>query len=189
MNADDAILQALYAARTPELVQLFSLITHLGGASIVIGVTLLVAALFFTRGMWGATMGLLVSVAGGSVAGYIIKEIAARARPPAPYQAILETGYSFPSNHSIAAIALYGFLAYLIWKHLPKPFNISSTVASCIIIIAIGFSRVYLGVHYPSDVLGGFLIGGIFLWLGIALMRKLEPAENTGLRLTSENRL
>ncbi|MFF2288091.1 phosphatase PAP2 family protein [Peribacillus butanolivorans] len=73
------------------------------------------------------------------------------------------TGYSFTSVHATNAIALYGFLALLIWQYLSSSRTMLIFI-SAIFILTIGFSRIYLGAHYPSDILGGFFTGGF--WLG-----------------------
>ncbi|MGE5416558.1 MAG: phosphatase PAP2 family protein [Acidobacteriota bacterium] len=80
------------------------------------------------------------------------------------------SGYSFPSGHSMHAMALYGFLAYLVWSDSPNILlrRVSMVVAFLVIVI-VGISRIYLGVHYPSDVIAGFAAGGIWLIICIAV--------------------
>ena len=175
LSLDTSLLQTLYAARTPGLVQLFSLITELAGAVAVIVITLGIAAVLWRQGRWHYIAGLLISVGGAVASGYILKEIIQRARPPMPFPAIVETSYSFPSNHAIAAMALYGFVIYLVWKLCPESIVRGIWIGLITsLILLIGFSRLYLGVHYMSDVLGGYLLGGIFLWIGILVAKKLE---------------
>ena len=95
----------------------------------------------------------------------ILKNIVQRPRPT-EYGLINQSGYSFPSGHSMASVAFYGFLIYLIFKKV-KNKKVRNTVIFCLalLIFLIGISRIYLGVHYTSDVLAGFLISVSYLMI------------------------
>ena len=95
----------------------------------------------------------------------ILKNIVQRPRPT-EYRLINQSGYSFPSGHSMASVAFYGFLIYLIFKKV-KNKKVRNTVIFCLalLILLIGISRIYLGVHYTSDVLAGFLISVSYLMI------------------------
>lgn len=88
-----------------------------------------------------------------------IKRIIMRPRPQLIKALILRTSYSFPSLHTITALAIYAFAAIIFWKYSKKLWSF----ISLILIIIISFSRIYLGVHYPSDILGGLSLGFILL--------------------------
>ena len=110
--------------------------------------------------------------------GRILKYILQRPRPT-EFRIIEETGYSFPSGHSMVSLAFYGYLIYLIYKyinnkHLKRTLIIILSVLICII----GVSRIYLGVHYTSDVLGGFLISFAYLIIYIELVNKFVLEKN-----------
>ena len=75
------------------------------------------------------------------------------------HHAVVEDGWSFPNGHATAAVALYGFLIYATWKFAPAPWRMPLTLLFSAIILLVGFSRAYLGVHYASDVIGGFAVG------------------------------
>ena len=92
-----------------------------------------------------------------------LKLIFQRPRPADPWL-VHETGFSFPSGHSMVSMAFYGFLIYLVWRCVrnKKTRNILTAVLGALILL-IGLSRIYLGVHYVTDVLGGFLIGLCYL--------------------------
>jgi undecaprenyl-diphosphatase len=102
----------------------------------------------------------------------IIKYIIRRARPD-HLRLIKQGGYSFPSGHAMIAIAVYGFLIYLVYKKISnKKIKIPLIILLTIIIISIGLSRIYVGVHYPSDILGGYVISLAILILNITLCSK-----------------
>ena len=96
---------------------------------------------------------------------------------PRPFELMLieETGYSFPSGHAMLSLAFYGFLIYIVWKvNLSKMVKKILTAFLIILILLIGVSRIYLGVHYPSDILGGFAISLVYLIIFIKLVKKYD---------------
>ena len=102
----------------------------------------------------------------------LLKNILQRPRPT-EYRIIEETGYSFPSGHSMISMAFYGYLIYLIYKYVKNKYvKWTSMVLLSILICSIGISRIYLGVHYTSDVLGGFLISISYLVIYISAVNK-----------------
>ena len=91
---------------------------------------------------------------------FFIKSIIARPRPPIEMRLIEIKHYSFPSGHSIMSMVLYGLLIYFVYKYVKnRILKIALISVLSILIIAIGFSRVWLGVHFPTDVIGGFALG------------------------------
>ena len=79
-------------------------------------------------------------------------------------QIVQESGYSFPSGHSMVATGFYGFLIYLIYKEVKnKKIKYPLIVFLSILILLIGISRIYLGAHYATDVIGGWIIGAVYL--------------------------
>ena len=104
----------------------------------------------------------------------VLKYIVQRPRPT-EFRIIDETGYSFPSGHSMVSTAFYGFLIYLIYKKVKNKYLkwiLISTLS--ILILLIGTSRIYLGVHYTSDVLAGFLISISYLIIFISIIENLK---------------
>ncbi len=136
--------------------------------------SLLVVLLALRRRIWGAAfLGLAQA---GSVLGEAVKDLVHRPRPALFTHGVHAGGYSFPSGHSMGAMLFWGALGYLLlqWKK-GSGGTWFVTLAFGLMIVLVGLSRVVLGVHYPSDVLGGFLLGG--MWLGlchIALRRWLH---------------
>ncbi len=102
----------------------------------------------------------------------ILKLIIARPRPSV-LRLVYEEGYSFPSGHAMVSMGFYGFLIYLAYKNIKnKKIKIPLIIFLSILILLIGVSRIYLGVHYATDIIGGFLIAIIYLILFIKFLYK-----------------
>lgn len=103
-----------------------------------------------------------------------LKRIVQRPRPTG-LNMIDESGYSFPSGHSMVSAAFYGFLIYLIYKNIKNKYlKWALITVLSVLIILIGTSRIYLGVHYTSDVIAGYLFGFAYLIISISLLRKFN---------------
>ena len=106
---------------------------------------------------------IILNLGTSALINYIIKLLLQRPRPIGN-RIIEESGYSFPSGHSMVSMAFYGYLIYLIITNVKNTYiKILLTIILSILILCVGISRVYLGVHYASDVLAGFLVGIIYL--------------------------
>ena len=106
---------------------------------------------------------IILNLGTSALTNYIIKLLLQRPRPIGN-RIIEESGYSFPSGHSMVSMAFYGYLIYLIITNVKNTYiKILLTIILSILILCVGISRVYLGVHYASDVLAGFLVGIIYL--------------------------
>lgn len=118
-------------------------------------------------------LSLLLAAAGGQGVVYGLKALFHRARPEAVFASL---GYSFPSGHSFAAVTLYGMLAYWLARGQERPRAVGVWGAGVLLILLIGFSRIYLGVHYASDVAAGFAAGLPWLWGCLALPSRTQPS-------------
>lgn len=169
LTVDSNIELAFASARSPLMTALFSNVTHLGDAVIIIIVTAAVATALFFRQRRQYILGLMLSVGGSAVTTWVVKNLVARPRPGGLIPLYIEDSYSFPSGHATATMALYGFLIYVCWKTIPgKVPKIGIALLNLAIILGVGFSRLYLGVHFPVDVLAGYLVGGLWVILAIA---------------------
>lgn len=118
-------------------------------------------------------LSIIINIAIIAILNQVLKRILQRPRPT-DFRIIEETGYSFPSGHSMVSMAFYGYLIYLIYKYIKNKYvKCISIVLLSILICSIGISRIYLGVHYTSDVLGGFLISVSYLIIYIVFTNKL----------------
>lgn len=135
-------------------------ITQFGGAIflILLTITLLIIIKNKRTGLF-----IWINLITSTLLNQILKNIVQRPRPT-EYRIIDERGYSFPSGHSMVSAAFYGFLIYLIYKNIKNKYlKWSVILLLSILILLIGISRIYLGVHYTSDVLAGFLISISYL--------------------------
>ena len=144
-------------------------ITNFGGAIFLIILTIVLLILIKNKKIGISIFSNLVTI---TILNQILKAILQRPRPT-EYRIVEETGYSFPSGHSMVSMAFYGYLIYLIYKYVKNNYiKWSSIVLLSILICSIGISRIYLGVHYTSDVLGGFLISMSYLVIYISAVNK-----------------
>ena len=130
---------------------------------------------------WKRAVEIAVIGIGGFIVNYLMKLFFHRVRPPHPLINPLRN-FSFPSGHATSAIIFYGLLAYLIWKtDIPKPLKYFLGSLLLLFAILIGFSRIYLRLHYPSDVLAGFCIGFAWVSLSIWLLWRLKKKSDVEL--------
>ncbi|WP_018898076.1 bifunctional DedA family/phosphatase PAP2 family protein [Rhizobium sp. 2MFCol3.1] len=161
---DQAIFQAFQELRTPIGDAIMIAVTELGDTRVVVAVTAVVFAWLAWSRAWRAAAFWLLAVAGGSALNTAIKVALHRARP----NELLYSGwsaFSFPSGHSTVNMVLYGFLAFLIARGLQPAWRVTVVAAAALLVFVIAFSRVYLGAHWLSDVVGGVLFG--FAWLAL----------------------
>ena len=144
-------------------------ITNFGGAIFIIVLTALLVIAIKNKKIGLSIFTNLVII---TILNQSLKRILQRPRPT-EYRIIQEIGYSFPSGHSMISMAFYGYLIYLIYRYVKNKYIkwISISLLS-ILICLIGISRIYLGVHYTSDVLGGFLISISYLVIYISAVNK-----------------
>lgn len=165
VRADANIAGFLHALQSPAGVRLATYVTALGDGRVV-GIILIGSCLsFWLAGHRALAVGMSVSVLGQAVTVPALKQLFDRERPSVAH--FLEMSPSFPSGHATVSVALFGFLAYALFRAKVIRPGLSLMIAG-MCIVAIGFSRMYLGVHYLSDVVNGFLVGSIWLTIGIS---------------------
>ena len=143
-----------------NITPIVKVITQFGGATVLIALaTILLVAIKNKK------TGFLIwiNLASSALLNKILKHIVQRPRPT-EHRIIDEAGYSFPSGHSMVSAAFYGFLIYLIYKNVKNKYLKWGLITILsLLILLIGTSRIYLGVHYTSDVLAGFLVAISYL--------------------------
>lgn len=160
---DAQIRSAVNGWASPTLTTFFEGLTILGSVAVVFTLTVLIAVALWLSGRRPAALHLAVVMLAAAIVNNAVKLSVARARPEA-FFGDLPDSYSFASGHSLFAGCLYGLLAGLLAAVVPRPWQRLAVVAAAMLLIAgIGLSRIYLGVHYPTDVIGGFALAAMIL--------------------------
>lgn len=164
--------------------------TALGYYMVVVPLLAAFSLAFYLRGWRLSAVMLVISTAGSVFLTTVLKGVFRRARPEVIDSGYSAGFYSFPSGHATVAVGFYGALALILAYHLRGPARWAVVLIGTAVVLLIGFSRLYLGVHYPTDVLAGFLaaplwlvsVGGVYaLWLSVRGLRAVEQRRK-GLR-------
>ena len=180
-RADEAFTRALAASASPAVLQVFAALTRLGDPATLSTICIGVAIALWLAGRRSLAMAWVLTVTGGGALNMLLKLVFARIRPV--HDGIVPAeGYSFPSGHSSGAVVTYGMLAYLAMRLLPARWHVPAAVAVAALAVTVGASRMFLRVHYPSDVLAGFALGAVWVAMCIVSVevtrwyRKKRPA-------------
>ena len=119
---------------------------------------------------WLEGTGLLICLIGEAILNYLLKNLFERSRPDL-FQVVEEAGYSFPSGHAMVSLCFYGMITFLIARHIHSwRWRLAVITLALALVATIGLSRVYLGVHYPTDVIAGYFAGSAWLAFCISLL-------------------
>ncbi|MBT2727898.1 phosphatase PAP2 family protein [Bacillus sp. ISL-75] len=166
---DRTVIDMVQGSETLVLTTVMKFFTFIGSAPFVIVLSLFL--LFFLYKVLHHRLELILFVAaitGSAILNAILKQFFQRVRPDF-HRLIDIEGYSFPSGHAMNAFTDYGILSFLLWRHIPSRFGRGVLISvSMVMILAIGISRIYLGVHYPSDIIGGYFASGF--WITTAIL-------------------
>ena len=166
---DASLTDSVTSARSPFLTTYFKFVTDVGDAMgylIVFVVCTLLFYLMFKNWEYVVQISVVMILALSS--NLLLKEIINRARPSAEHLVTVKT-LSYPSGHAMMAMAFYGFLIYLISNFkISRLLKYTIITLLVVLILSIGVSRIYLGVHYPSDIAGGYIAG--FIWVVFCVM-------------------
>ncbi len=165
-ESDLKIQEFFFSLRNPVLNVLARGITECGYWSVL---TFLCVLLLISRYRLQIGVPVTIVALGEHYLNNILKNIFERPRPDEALRLMSEPGFSFPSGHSVAAMATYGLLFILILKYVPGSGKRTSVLAVCFVLaFLVGLTRIYLGVHYPTDVLAGWLEG--FFYISVTLI-------------------
>ena len=157
-----------HASGAPGLTEAVRVVVAPGSMVALALVSVAVAVALLAQRRWSALVAWLVAVLGGEALNLLLKDLFARPRPRFERPLVVETSYSFPSGQAMESLVVYGMLAYfavLILSGSGK--RVAVAVGAAVLVVLIGFGRAYLGAHYLSDVVGGFVAGGA--WLGAVI--------------------
>lgn len=169
--------------RSPDLLGLLGPlrpITEMGSTLAVTVVAAVTAALAVAIGPWRHGVIGALTMIGASLLNASIKVAIARERPDLLEALVQERGFSFPSGHSALSMVAYGILAVVVARsRLARPVRVAVVIGLLVLVLLVGLSRVWLGVHYPTDVLAGWTAGAVIVLLYGAFTRTVsrEPAE------------
>ena len=174
LSADAWFENWMLSLRTPFFLQAFNGVTWFGNTATVIGIAALIGIFCLYHTPYRRYLaGFVVTLGGAAATAYALKEIIGRARPGGLIPSAVESSFSFPSGHATLGVALYGFIAFILCRRYPERAK-AIIVTAAIVILAIGFSRLYLGLHFPTDVIGGYLVGVLWLFFGIEITKRLQ---------------
>ncbi len=161
---DKSIAAFAVSLRTPQLTQIMQYITNIGDLyGYLVMLVLCTIAFYIAFKNWRYVLQIVFVLMLSSLANTILKKIINRARPTATHLVTVKT-LSYPSGHAMSAMAFYGFMIYLLFTFKMNKYVKTALISVCgLMIVAIGFSRIYLGVHFPSDIAGGYIAG--FIWV------------------------
>jgi undecaprenyl-diphosphatase len=180
---DKIILLWIHSFSSPILDRIMHLITRFNDPDVVSIIASVALVLLIGKRCYSEAKIFFINCAGGVVLSYGLKSVFGKTRPDLWQSSITEVSFSYPSGHALGSTVLYGFLAYLFATRFPQ-FSWLIYLLVVLHIGAIGLSRLYLGVHWPTDIIGGYGIG--FLWLTFCTtmlklqkLKQLEKVENS----------
>ena len=159
-HVDEAVSKLFIELRNPGLTMFFKQITDFGYVQVLV---ILIAVILIVFHKYRFAYILPIHVGICVIFNLLLKNLFLRPRPTFPHL-VEETGFSFPSGHAMVTMTAYGYLIYVVYHYIKIPWlkYLLITVLSCLIIL-VGISRIFLGVHYLTDVLAGFSISIFYL--------------------------
>lgn len=172
---DGSVTSFIQGFESPALTAVMKFFSWIGSGRIVAIISLIVLLILYKVWKYRSELVLFITVVvGSSILNRLLKSLFHRDRPSL-HRLVEASGFSFPSGHSMEAVALYGILAFLLWRHIETPLGRGVLIfVSLGMMMAIGISRIYLGVHYPSDVIGGYFAGGFWLFAAIGFYERYK---------------
>ena len=173
VTLDHALETWLEGARSVNLTHIFRWITILGNGYFVLVSATVIGLVILLKKKIRVFAGFAVMLFGAAASVEIMKRLVSRERPSLLHLLPSESLYSFPSGHAAGVLALYSFIVWLACQYLPKgPTRKFVALLALIIILAVGASRIYLGVHFLSDVLGGYIVALLWLLVGTRIAER-----------------
>lgn len=184
---DETILLDIHQLSNPMLDRLMLSITRIGDPQTVVPLTIVVFGFLWWQRYRLEANFFALNAFGGAFLSSVLKLAFNKPRPQLWNQLITEQTFSFPSGHALGSMVLYGFLAYLLATSHPQYAKVFYGIAA-LLILGIGFSRLYLGVHWPTDIIAGYSIG--FLWITICInllrlqQKRIDRSLSTGQKMS-----
>lgn len=170
---DNRILSAVRGWESPGLIAVMEGLSWFGSTTpTIVFCLLMMTVMAFTLSDRRKVLLFAAVMIGSTLLNKALKAVFQRERPEL-HRFAEETGYSFPSGHAMASFALYGMLIWLLWRRIPGTGGKTALAAVCaVMIVGISLSRICLGVHYPTDLIGGYLASGAWMALCIGVFER-----------------
>jgi len=169
IRLDAWVLEAIHAYANPTLDRLMIVITTFGSTLVIIAITLVIMSFLAWRGRWRQLVMFGLIAIGATGMNAILKQIFQRSRPSFWQALVVEKSYSFPSGHAMASSALVFAVIVILWR---TKWRRPAIIAGCVYAGLVGLSRLYLGVHFPTDILAAWCVS--LAW-ALIVYRYLQP--------------
>ena len=166
--ADQALTDALQLSAPPQATQLFAAVTRLADTATITGLGIVGAIGLAALGRRWLAVGWAAALAGNGLLNHTLKQVFERTRPVHEGGLVVADGFSFPSGHSSGSVVAFGMLAYVSTRLLPPRWHLPIVLLAVALAFTVGASRVFLRVHFASDVIAGFASGTAWLAVCIA---------------------
>jgi membrane-associated phospholipid phosphatase len=174
-RVDAEVASTLHAHVTPAATTGFRLVSQLGSTTVLVALVAAAAGYLARRGRRQDAAFLILALIGAEALTWSLKALFRRERPSFDDPVVTATSFSYPSGHALVSLAVYGALAYvLVGRHRTRPVCAVCVGGTALLVVAIGFTRLYLGMHYLSDVLAGYAVGLAWL-LVVTIIRETRP--------------
>jgi membrane-associated phospholipid phosphatase len=176
VSTDQRVALWFHQHATPLIINVAKGITFFGSVAWITAISFCLAVFFIRRRDWLNFFLVALTILGGSMLNVFLKHLFHRQRPLLENPIVTLSSYGFPSGHTMGATLLYGLLALLAWRNLKsRNARVACTLTACLSILLIGLTRIYLGAHFLSDVLGAFAAGIFWLavcWTAVETLRR-----------------
>ena len=171
---DEPIIDVIQGTQSAGLTSVMKTFTTIGSTTTVALLALLTLIVLLWKKHKAQAVLFIAALGGTGILNQVLKFIFKRERPD--FDRLIDIGgYSFPSGHTMMAFSLYTILAYIIWRNLHNVWaRIGITILAIFMIVMIAVSRIYLGVHFPSDIVGGVLASSVWLFASIAMYQRFQ---------------
>jgi undecaprenyl-diphosphatase len=176
---DTDILRWAAGLRTPTLDRVMQVVTDLGATLTLTGAALALTAFLLGKRLHREALFVILSVGGAAILNALLKQLFQRPRPEIVTPVVTAHGFAFPSGHTMSSMAFACAVVLLCWRARWR-YRWPVSIGALAVAFLVGASRIYLGVHYPSDVLAGWLMSLDFVSVVYLLLFRIQPAGEVG---------